>query len=290
MTLKPKIRLQPNAEISRLKSRLQSLGLVTVCQEAQCPNLNECWSGGTATIMIGGDTCTRGCRFCAVNTGNPSGWLNDEEPNQVAQIVAEGGWRYVVVTSVDRDDLPDGGAHHWAACLNAIDARCPETDIEALIPDFQGSVEALATIAASAADVVAHNLETVSRLTPTVRDRRASYHQSLSVLATLKQLGVRYTKSSLMLGLGETLDEIRFAMADLRRAEVDFLTLGQYLQPSPKHLPVKEMLSQETFLALQRQAEQEFGFAFCAAGSLVRSSYKAGEWFTQAVTKKTRHQ
>ncbi|MEB3245662.1 MAG: lipoyl synthase [Vampirovibrionales bacterium] len=279
---KPSIKLlnaSARLPVEAMRQKLSRLALSTVCQEAKCPNLNECWLGGTATLMIGGDTCTRGCRFCSVQTGNPQGWLNPDEPAHVAQVVTEGGWRYVVLTSVDRDDLPDGGAAHWAACITAIRARSPGIKLEVLTPDFSGDAQAIQKILASDVDVFAHNLETVARLTPTVRDRRASYPQSLQVLKTAKALGAQYTKSSLMLGLGEQPDEIHQAMQDLRAAGVDFLTLGQYLQPTARHLPVTEMVSESVFDHWREVAEQTYGFSYCASGPLVRSSYQAGQWF-----------
>lgn len=249
--------------------------LATVCEESHCPNIGECWGAGTATIMLMGSVCTRACRFCAVDTGNPRGWLDADEPANAAASVALMGLGYVVLTSVDRDDLTDGGAGHYAACVRAIKARCPGTTVEALTPDFRGSRSAVAAVVASGVDVFAQNLETVSRLTRTVRDPRAGYEQTLAVLAYAKSLGA-VTKTSLMLGLGETDDEIRVAMADLREQDVDLLTLGQYLQPTRNHLPVARWVHPDEF-QVYRQWGLQAGFREVAAGPLVRSSYRADE-------------
>jgi lipoyl synthase len=254
-----------------------------VCEEALCPNIAECWGGGTATLMVLGDVCTRGCRFCGVATGHPGGVVDPGEPDKVAEAVLAMGLSYVVLTSVDRDDLPDGGAAHFAACVGAIKRRDPRTLVETLTGDMQGDERALAVLAVSGAEVLAHNLETVERLHPMVRDPRARYAQSLLVLAAFKRLRPEaVTKSSLMLGLGEREDEVLTAMDDLRAAGVEILTMGQYLRPTRKHLPVVEYLPPARFdhyraLALAR------GFRFVAAGPLVRSSYRAGELFLQSL-------
>jgi len=281
-----KVRLPGGQNYVRLKAISKSLKLATVCEEARCPNIGECWSGGTATFMVMGQVCTRGCRFCAVKTGNPNGWLDVEEPQKLADTIAEAGWEYVVLTSVDRDDIADGGASHFAACIEAVRAQSPEITIEVLIPDFQGKEEPLETLLAAKPNVVAQNIETVERLTHTVRDRRAGYQQTLTLLDRVKTLepGI-FTKSSIMLGLGETDAEIRQCMVDLRTHHVDILTLGQYLQPTIKHLPVTDYVTPEAFDAWQHVAEQELGFRYCASGPLVRSSYRAGEFFIQNMIK-----
>jgi lipoic acid synthetase len=272
-----KVRAPGGERYLHLKRKARELGLATVCEEARCPNIGECWGGGTATFMLMGDTCTRGCRFCHVKTGRP-GALDPDEPTKVAGLIAETGLDYIVLTSVDRDDLPDGGAGHFAATVRALKEQAPEILVEVLIPDFRAVEADLATIVASGPDVVAHNVETVRRLTPGVRDRRATYNQSLVVLARLKELGARFTKTSLMLGLGETRAEVAETLADMRRHGCDIVTFGQYLQPSPKHLAVQEFISPAAFRDYQEMAEG-MGFMYVASGPLVRSSYRAGELF-----------
>jgi lipoyl synthase len=249
--------------------------LATVCEEARCPNIGECWNAGTATLMLMGEVCTRACRFCAVDTGNPRGWLDAEEPANAARTVELMALRYVVLTSVNRDDLEDGGAGHFAACVREIKRRCPQTAVEALTPDFQGVLDDVETVVDSGLDVFAQNVETVRRLTHPVRDPRASYEQTLAVLAHAKRHrpGV-LTKTSLMLGLGESGAEIRETMDALRAAGVDILTLGQYLRPTVNHLPVDRYVAPEEFAAY-RAAALERGFLECVAGPLVRSSYRA---------------
>ena len=262
-----------------VKEQVETHKLATVCQEAKCPNLAECWSHGTATIMLMGKVCTRACRFCAVDTGNPQGWLDLDEPNNAAKTVALMNLDYVVLTSVNRDDLPDGGAAHYAAAISAIRERSPNTKIEALTPDFQGVTASIETLLDSGLDVFAQNVETVERLTHPVRDNRASYHQTLQVLAYAKQYRPNVlTKTSLMLGLGETWDELLQTMDDLRQCQVDILTLGQYMQPTKHHLPVQRYLPPEEFTAL-REIGLEKGFFEVAAGPLVRSSYRADRIF-----------
>ena len=270
-----RVRLGGGAKYEAVRRTVHEHRLATVCEESHCPNIGECWSNGTATIMLMGDVCTRACRFCAVDTGNPHGWLDPDEPANAAESVALMGLRYVVLTSVDRDDLPDGGAAHYAACIRAIKARNPLTAVEALTPDFAGDRRAVETVVDSGLEVFAQNLETVERLTHTVRDPRAGYQQTLSVLAHAKahRPGV-LTKSSLMLGLGETDDEIEQAMADLRAHHVDILTLGQYLRPTANHLPVARWVPPADF-ERYRQRGLELGFLEVAAGPLVRSSYRA---------------
>jgi len=249
--------------------------LATVCEEAKCPNIGECWNAGTATLMLMGEVCTRACRFCAVDTGNPRGWLDAEEPANAARTVALMGLRYVVLTSVNRDDLDDGGAAHFAACVREIKGVSPATAVEALTPDFQGVLADVETVVDSGLDVFAQNVETVRRLTHPVRDPRASYQQTLAVLAHAKRHRPEVlTKTSLMLGLGETDDEILATMDEMRAVGVDILTLGQYLRPTVNHLAVERFVTPEEF-ERYRSAALERGFVECVAGPLVRSSYRA---------------
>jgi lipoyl synthase len=249
--------------------------LATVCEEAKCPNIGECWNAGTATLMLMGSVCTRACRFCAVDTGNPHGWLDADEPQNVAASVALMRLRYVVLTSVDRDDLPDGGAAHYAACIRAIKQLDAGIAVEALTPDFQGVLRDVECVVDAGADVFAQNIETVRRLTHGVRDPRAGYDQTLAVLAHAKRHRPQVlTKSSLMLGLGETEAEIAQTMADLRAADVDLLTLGQYLRPTVHHLPVTRYVTPQEF-ERYRAWGLVLGFRECVAGPLVRSSYRA---------------
>lgn len=286
-----KVRPPAGENYTRLKAISKSLGLATVCEEAKCPNIGECWAGGTATFMLMGEVCTRGCRFCAVSTGNPNGWLDEEEPEKLAKTIQAADWEYVVLTSVDRDDLPDGGAAHFAKSIRRIRQESPEIIIEVLIPDFQGQEAPLREIIEAAPEVIAQNVETVERLTHVVRDRRAGYQQTLTLLQRVKEIDpTRYTKSSVMLGLGETDDEIHQCLKDLRTHGVDILTLGQYLQPSVKHLDVHEFITPEKFEAWRRVAEEEYGFLYCASGPLVRSSYRAGEFFLKGMIKQQRRQ
>jgi lipoic acid synthetase len=260
---------------SRVRSIVADHQLHTVCQEAMCPNIAECWTAGTATLMLMGHICTRACRFCAVDTGNPKGLLDPAEPESAARSVELMGLRYVVLTSVDRDDLQDGGAAHFAATIRAIKARNPETKVEALTPDFSGRLRDAETVLDSGADVFAQNVETVERLTHPVRDIRAGYRQTLGVLAHAKQYrGEIYTKTSLMVGLGETKEELVSAMRDLRDCAVDIVTFGQYLQPTRSHLPVARYWTPEEFAEL-REAGMGLGFLEVVAGPLVRSSYRA---------------
>jgi len=249
--------------------------LATVCEEAKCPNIGECWNAGTATLMLMGEVCTRACRFCAVDTGNPRGWLDAAEPANAARTVQLMRLGYVVLTSVNRDDLADGGAGHFAACVREIKRLNPATAVEALTPDFQGVLADVETVVDSGLDVFAQNVETVRRLTHPVRDPRASYEQTLAVLAHARRHrpGV-LTKTSLMLGLGETDDEIKTTMDDLRAVGVDILTLGQYLRPTVNHLTVERFVAPEEFESW-RAAALARGFRECVAGPLVRSSYRA---------------
>jgi lipoic acid synthetase len=249
--------------------------LATVCEEARCPNIGECWNAGTATIMLMGAVCTRACRFCAVDTGNPRGWLDAEEPDNLAESVALMQLKYVVLTSVNRDDLADGGAGHYAACIRAIKQRTPATAVEALTPDFQGVLRDVETVLDAGPEVFAQNVETVRRLTHPVRDPRAGYAQTLAVLAHAKRHRPQVlTKTSLMLGLGESDQEIAECMADLRAVGVDVLTLGQYLRPTAHHLGVERFVTPEQFQHY-RSWGLAHGFRECVAGPLVRSSYRA---------------
>jgi lipoic acid synthetase len=248
----------------------------------------ECWGGGTATFMLMGDTCTRGCRFCMVKSGTPHGVLDTFEPLNVAKTIADLGLKYVVITSVDRDDLPDGGAGHFASTIKAIKQRDPNVITEVLIPDFQGNLGDVKKILDAGPEVVAHNIETTESLTPKVRDPRATYKQSLSVLRGIKKLTPSvYSKSSIMLGLGESEIELVKAMKDLRDVGVDILTLGQYLRPSKGHIPVTEYVKPETFAHYKRLAEG-LGFLYVASGPFVRSSYRAGEFFVEALVRQKR--
>ena len=258
---------------------MRARSLVTVCEEAACPNIGECWNNGTATIMVMGSVCTRACKFCAVDTGNPGGWLDLDEPEHVAKSVELMGLRYIVLTSVDRDDLEDGGAAHYAACVSAIKARTPQVTVEALTPDFSGDMEAVARVVDSGLEVFAQNVETVERLTHPVRDPRAGYQRTLDVLAFAKRhRPTVLTKTSLMLGLGETEAEILETMDALREIGVDILTLGQYLQPTRNHLKVERFVSPEEFNRY-RELGLAKGFMEVAAGPLVRSSYRADRVF-----------
>ena len=268
-------KLPSGARYSRLKTLMREHRLATVCEESHCPNIGECWNAGTATLMVMGGVCTRACRFCAVDTGNPAGWLDPHEPDNAAETVRLMALGYVVLTSVDRDDLPDGGASHFARCVRAIRRESPKTAVEVLTPDFRGSTEAVQTVLNAEPAVFAHNLETVRRLTPRVRDPRAGYGQSLEVLRIAARNGKGIlTKSSIMLGLGERPEELRQAMFDLRACGVSLLTLGQYLRPTPHHLPVERFIPPAEF-AQWRQIGLAAGFVEVVAGPLVRSSYRA---------------
>ena len=276
----------PGGEIyAKVKASLRSRELHTVCEEAKCPNLSECWGSGTATIMIMGDICTRGCRFCGVNGGKPVS-LDGNEPVRVAEAIREWGLKYVVITSVCRDDLEDGGSAHMASTIRAIKNRCPGTTVECLIPDFKGNLDSLTRIIETGPKVISHNIETIKKLTARVRDPRASYEQSLSLLKICKQITCEiYTKSSLMLGLGESEEETIETMKDLRSVGVDILTMGQYLQPSTRHLPVCKYIQPEQFEKL-RDIAKTMGFIYVASGPLVRSSYRAGDFFAQKIVPK----
>ncbi len=274
-----KVRIPSGKKYARVRRTVRENRLATVCEESMCPNIGECWSAGTATLMLMGSVCTRACRFCAVDTGNPQGWLDPEEPQHAAESVQRMGLKYVVITSVDRDDLDDGGAGHYAACVAAIKRRCPQTAVEALTPDFAGKRASVRTVLDSGVDVFAQNLETVRRLTHPVRDPRAGYDQTLGVLAYAKRHRADIlTKSSVMLGLGETDEEIRETLDDLRTGGVDIVTFGQYLRPTMNHLPVERYVTPEAF-AMYRRWGLERGFLEVVAGPLVRSSYRAERVF-----------
>lgn len=286
-----KVRAPTGENYTRIKGMLGELKLATVCQEARCPNMGECWSGGTATFMLMGEVCTRGCRFCNVKTGNAKLGLppvDPFEPEKVAYSISQMKLKYVVITSVDRDDMPDQGSDHFARTVKTIKKLDPNLIIEILTPDFCGDEKLIHHLAGSYPDVFAHNVETVERLSPRVRDPRAKYRQSLRVLESVKEFDPTiYTKTSIMLGLGEQDEEIVQTLKDLRGIGCDVVTFGQYLQPTPKHLKVIEYVTPEKFKHWQDVAEG-MGFLYVASGPLVRSSYRAGEFFMKGVIKKTR--
>lgn len=270
-----RVRVPTGARYQAVRDIVHDHKLHTVCQESMCPNIAECWGRGTATLMLMGSVCTRACKFCAVDTGNPHGRLDIDEPAHVAEAVMLMNLKYVVLTSVDRDDLPDGGAAHYAACIRAIHARAPQTAVEALTPDFGGVFTSVATVLAAGVVTYAQNLETVERLTHYARDPRAGYHRTLAVLAFAKRERPEVlTKTSMMLGLGETDTEIEQAFDDMRAAHVDIVTLGQYLRPTANHLPVARFVTPEAFRDYRELALSK-GFTEAVAGPLVRSSYRA---------------
>ncbi len=275
-----RVSLPTGEDYERVKAKVNTLALNTVCKEAACPNIAECWGAGTATIMILGDTCTRGCRFCNVKTGNPKGVVDWLEPVRVANAVRDLGWQYLVLTAVDRDDLADGGALIFANTIRAIHERVPGSKVEILSGDYRGDLNALDIVMDAKPDVFAHNLETVRRLSPTVRDKRATFDQSLRILDHAKRRAPeRYTKTSLMLGLGETEAEVEEAMDAARGVGVDIFTMGQYLQPTKKHLPVVEFVTPEKFDRLGAIAKSK-GFHQVVSSPLSRSSYHAEQAFT----------
>ena len=271
-----------------IRRDLRERKLYTVCEEAKCPNISECWSRGTATFMVLGDTCTRGCRFCNVKTGNPGGWLDPHEADQTAEAARRLGLKYAVITMVDRDDLPDGGAAHVSAVIRRVREVNPGIRLEILAGDFQKNEASLRALVAERPEVFAHNLETVERLSPRVRDARAKYRQSLEVLRLVKEIaGYQvYTKSALMLGLGETREEVERSLQDMREYGVDFVTLGQYMRPTKQHLSIKRWVPPAEFDELAAKA-RALGFKSVVAGPLVRSSYRADEFFAQATATAT---
>jgi lipoic acid synthetase len=289
-----KIRPPAGDHYTQIKKLLRERNLHTVCEEAHCPNVAECWAGGTATFMLGSEVCTRACRFCAIQTARRPPALDPDEPYKVAEAVSHLKLKYVVLTSVDRDDLPDGGAEHFAKTIRELKRLDPQLLVEALVPDFRGDLRAVETLVESGLDVYAHNVETVYRLQYRVRDPRAGYHQSLRTLQYAKQFARRqqqrlHTKSSIMLGLGETAAELSEAFSDLRQHEVDVLTLGQYLRPSLKHLPVERYYTPEEFKSLENEA-RDAGFLYAASGPMVRSSYKAAELFLEGLIRQEKKQ
>ncbi len=269
-----------------IKRDLRDRKLYTVCEEAKCPNIGHCWNTNTATFMVLGEVCTRGCRFCNVKTGNPNGWLDKDEPRQVAESAALMKLKYVVITMVDRDDLPDGGAAHVAEVIRVVREQNPSIVIELLAGDFKGSEDALKTILAERPDVYAHNIETIERLSPRVRDARANYRQSIKALQRVRELADYrvYTKSAIMLGLGEEEVEVQKSLEDLREAGVEFINMGQYMRPTNKHLAIKRFAHPDEFQRLGDYAES-IGFIAVASAPLVRSSYKAHEYYAQALKK-----
>ena len=280
-----------NANYKSIKRDLRGLNLHTVCEEARCPNISDCWGGSdksaaTATIMLMGDTCTRGCRFCSVKTSKAPPPLDPHEPEHTAEALKRWGLGYVVLTSVDRDDLADGGANHFAETIMKIKSKAPSMLVEALTGDYAGDLEMVAKVARSGLDVYAHNVETVEELTPMVRDRRAKFRQSLSVLKHAKEANEGLiTKTSIMLGLGETEEQLWNTLKELRNIDVDVVTFGQYMRPTKRHMPVHTYVTPAVFEAW-RQRALDMGFLYCASGPLVRSSYKAGEAFIENVIKK----
>lgn len=285
-----KVKAPSGENYTRIKGMLHDLKLSTVCEEARCPNMGECWGGGTATFMLMGDVCTRGCKFCHIKTGNPKGVLDPNEPEKVAYSISQMDLEYVVITSVDRDDLPDQGSGHFARTVRTIKRLAPEVIVEILTPDFRGQRDLVDLITEAKPDVFAHNIETVERLTKSVRDPRAGYRQSLQVLKMVKEKDPTvYTKTSIMLGLGETDEEVLQSLKDLREIECDVVTFGQYLQPTPRHLKVQEFITPEKFKYWQDVSEK-MGFLYVASGPLVRSSYRAGEFFMKGLVEKQRRE
>lgn len=280
-----KVKLPGNGQYYDVRQRLKQIGVHTVCEEARCPNAAECWGGGTATFMILGDVCTRGCRFCAVTSGHPASPPAADEPEKIAEAALTLGLRYVVITSVDRDDLCDGGANHFCLTVSAVRRRIPGVIVEILTPDFRGDTDTLALVAHSGAQVIGHNVETTRELTPSIRDRRCNYDLSLQVLKNLHALNPQLiTKSSILLGLGETSDSVLQCLRDLRENGVDWVTLGQYLQPTRKHVPVQQYVEPDQFQWFEQQA-REMGFPLVTSGPLVRSSYRAAEEYAEVLIK-----
>jgi len=277
-----KVKAPGGERYTKIKKTLRELDLHTVCEEARCPNVGECWGAGTATVMLLGHTCTRGCRFCAVTTGNPRGAYDPREPEHVARAISKLELNYVVLTMVDRDDLLDGGADVVAQTVRALRRYTPNLLVEALVGDFMGRKQDVAAVVESGPDVFAHNIEVCRRLTPRIRDARCDYDQSLAVLRHAKACAPRrMTKSSIMVGIGETDAEVVETLVDLRESQVDVVTLGQYLRPTPKHAPVHRFVEPERFAEWERVG-LDLGFAYVASGALVRSSYHAAEGFIAA--------
>ncbi|KAI0361789.1 lipoic acid synthase [Trametes cingulata] len=291
-----KTTIPKGASFSKIKKDLRGLNLHTVCEEARCPNIGDCWGGkegateaegkrgATATIMLMGDTCTRGCRFCSVKTSRTPPPLDPHEPENTAEAISRWGLGYIVLTSVDRDDLADGGAHHFAETIMKIKQKAPHILVEALTGDFAGNLEHVSIVAKSGLDVYAHNVETTEELTPYVRDRRATFRQSLAVLERAKQDGVRVTKTSMMLGVGENEDQVMHALRELRKADVDVVTFGQYMRPTKRHMKVDRYVEPAEF-GRWKQIAEDMGFLYVASGPLVRSSYKAGEFYIENVLR-----
>ncbi|KII93206.1 hypothetical protein PLICRDRAFT_151713 [Plicaturopsis crispa FD-325 SS-3] len=291
-----KTKIPSGDSFSKIKKDIKGLGLHTVCEEARCPNIGDCWGGkegateeegrraATATIMLMGDTCTRGCRFCSVKTSRAPPPLDPHEPENTAEAISRWGLGYIVLTSVDRDDLADGGCHHFAETIRKIKQKAPHILVEALTGDFWGNLDHVSVVARSGLDVYAHNVETSEAMTPFVRDRRATFRQSLKVLERAKQEGVRVTKTSIMLGVGETEDQIVDALRELRKVDVDVVTFGQYMRPTKRHMKVDRYVEPAEFDRWKEVAEN-MGFLYVASGPLVRSSYKAGEFYIENVLK-----
>ncbi|KAF7966775.1 hypothetical protein HWV62_37025 [Athelia sp. TMB] len=292
-----KTKIPTGESFNKIKKDLRGLGLHTVCEEARCPNIGDCWGGGkegmtaeegkrgaTATIMLMGDTCTRGCRFCSVKTSKAPPPLDPHEPENTAEAISRWGLGYIVLTSVDRDDLADGGAHHFAETIRKIKQKAPQILVEALTGDFAGDLSQVQLVAQSGLDVYAHNIETVEALTPQVRDRRATFRQSLAVLAHAKASGARVTKTSIMLGVGERDEEVLDALRELRKVDVDVVTFGQYMRPTKRHMKVDRYVEPAEFEKWKKVAEG-MGFLYVASGPLVRSSYKAGEFYIENVLR-----
>lgn len=288
-----KVRPPTSEKYFEIRDMLKDLNLATVCQEAHCPNMDECWGGGTATFMLMGDTCTRACRFCAVKTGNPQGVLDHDEPQKVGYAISQMKLDYVVLTSVDRDDLPDQGSDHFAQTVEVIKKNQPKMIVEVLAPDFSAQKDHIQRLVDAKPDVYAHNVETVEQLTPKVRDRRSGYRQSLKALEMVKKLDPsRYTKTSIMLGLGEQNDQVEQTLKDLRNVGCDVVTFGQYLSPTKRHarhLPVVEWVHPEQFKFWKKYSE-EMGFLYVASGPLVRSSYRAAEFFMKGVIEREKNE
>lgn len=286
-----KVRAPTSKSYHNIREMLGELKLATVCQEAICPNIEECWGGGTATFMLMGDTCTRACRFCAVKTGNPKGILDEEEPQKVGYAISQMKLDYVVLTSVDRDDLEDLGADHFAKTIEVIKENNPKMIVEVLTPDFNAVPKLVERIMIAKPDVFAHNIETTEALTPRVRDRRSQYRKSLRTLELAKEIRPeQYTKTSIMLGLNEKEEDVLQALKDLRDVGCDVVTFGQYLAPTNRHkkyLPIEEYVKPEVFDHWKNVAD-DMGFLYCASGPLVRSSYRAGEFFMKGVIEKER--